>query len=285
MNIEEKFFSNRSNLSLSYNLKENGSPYWLIVTHGLGEHSRRHDYFYKLLGQHFNICSWDLRGHGKSEGKRAFCENFDDLIDDLDDFINHLRLNYKMEKYLLFGHSMGGLVTAAYVQQRLPDLDHYPLKVFLSSPAVAAAGLQGKFFSWAPMALHNTLNKLPFSLPLGGVLDLKKLSHDSRIYQSYVADKLNSTKVQTNLLFAILKKSKEVFLKPLRCECPLYCSIGTQDVLVSPDAVIGYFEQIEKNAQLFKLEGAYHEIHNEIEKYRQPYFDFLIKSLKADLFN
>ena len=40
-----------------------------------------------------------------------------------------------------------------------------------------------------------------------------------------------------------------------------------------------YFNTIEKNTKVLKVDGGYHELHNEIEKYRLPYFDFLRSSL------
>jgi alpha-beta hydrolase superfamily lysophospholipase len=43
--------------------------------------------------------------------------------------------------------------------------------------------------------------------------------------------------------------------------------------------MIDYFNNIEKKAQIKVIEGGYHELHNEIEKYRKPYLNFLRQSL------
>lgn len=50
-------------------------------------------------------------------------------------------------------------------------------------------------------------------------------------------------------------------------------------ILVHPGLMIKYFTEVEKNAQLKVFEGGYHELHNEIEKYRQPYINYLRQSL------
>ena len=42
---------------------------------------------------------------------------------------------------------------------------------------------------------------------------------------------------------------------------------------------INYFSSTEKNVRLKVIEGAYHEIHNEIDKYQKPDFDFIQESL------
>jgi alpha-beta hydrolase superfamily lysophospholipase len=258
-------------------IRETGSSQWLIVTHGLGEHLGRHEYMLKLFAQNFNIAIYDLRGHGRSGGKRGYVENFDYFLKDLHSLIDYLKKEFSLTKYNLFGHSMGGLITAAYVQNMAPK-DFYPEKVYLSSPAVAAGGFLGPVFARTPAMMFDLLCTVP-SLPLQGMLDLKKLSHDSRVYEDYIKDEFNVLKIHSKLYWELLKTSRDVFSRPLRVNCPLFCSIGTEDVLVNPKLCIEYFSKIEKNAQLKIIEDGYHELHNEIEKYRKPYLDFLRQSL------
>lgn len=163
------------------------------------------------------------------------------------------------------------------MQNHVKD-DAYPEKVFLSSPAVGAPGLMGPAFANAPKILLEGLTKLP-TIPLQGVLNLRKLSHDSRVYENYVKDEFTILKIQTKLYLEIMKANREVFSRPLRIKCPLYVSIGTNDVLVHPGLVIKYFTEVEKNAQLKTIEGGYHELHNEVDKYKKPYLNFLRQSL------
>jgi acylglycerol lipase len=258
-------------------IRETGSNQWLIVTHGLGEHLERHDYMLKVFSQNFNIALYDLRGHGKSGGKRAYVEDFNYYLRDLQAVINYLRKDFSMTNYTLFGHSMGGLITAAYLQN-MASKDFYPSKVFLSSPVVAGTGIAGSLFNMAPMMIFDGLVKLP-TLPLSGMLDLKKLSHDNRVYESYIKDELNHLSVHSKLFFEMLKMSREVFSRPLRAECPLFASVGTGDGLVNSKLLINYFTKVEKSAQLKVIQDGYHELHNEIEKYRKPYLNFLRQSL------
>lgn len=258
-------------------IRETGSNKWLIVTHGLGEHLGRHEFFLKLFSQNFNIAIYDVRGHGRSGGKRAWVEHFSDFSKDLGCVIDYLKKDFSMQTFYLFGHSMGGLITADFMQNHVKD-DAYPEKVFLSSPAVGAPGLMGPAFANAPKFMLEALTKLP-TIPLAGVLNLRKLSHDSRVYENYIKDEYTVLKIQTKLYLEIMKASREVFSRPLRIKCPLYVSIGTADVLVHPGLLIKYFTEVEKNAQLKTIEGGRHELHNEVEKYRKPYLNFLRQSL------
>jgi acylglycerol lipase len=258
-------------------IRETGSNKWLIVTHGLGEHLGRHEFFLKLFSQNFNIAIYDVRGHGRSGGKRAWVENFSDYSKDLECVIQYLQKHFNLTAHILFGHSMGGLITADYMQNHVKD-EVYPEKVFLSSPAVGAPGLMGPVFANAPKFLLDSLTKLP-TIPVGKVLNLRKLSHDSRVYESYIKDEFTILKIHTKLYLEVMKANREVFSRPLRIKCPLYVSIGTEDVLVHPKLLIKYFTEVEKNAQLKIIDGGYHELHNEIEKFRRPYLNFLRQSL------
>lgn len=258
-------------------IRETGSNKWLIVTHGLGEHLGRHEFFLKFFSQNFNIAIYDLRGHGRSGGKRGWVENFGDFSRDLEVILAYLQKHFSLQSYILFGHSMGGLIVSDFMQNYVKD-NLYPEKVFLSSPAVGAPGLMGPVFSNAPKFLLEGLTKLP-TVALAKVLNLRKLSHDSRVYESYIKDEFCTLKIHTKLYMEVIKASREVFSRPLRVKCSLFCAIGTEDVLVHPGLMIKYFTEVEKNAQLKVFEGGYHELHNEIEKYRTPYINFLRQSL------
>lgn len=278
MHHEYRDIKGHDGIKLKATIKENGASTWLIVTHGLGEHSARHHHFLKLFAGQFNILLYDIRGHGQSEGERANVGEFVSFRKDLQKVVEYLRDNFQMTQFITFGHSMGALITADWLQNEARE-DLYPTKVFLSSPPVGAPGLMGPLFGNAPHMVLKSLAGLPATLAIKGILDLSRLSHDSRVLVNYLNDDLVSLKVHTHLFFEILKTSRDVFSRPLRARCPIYASIGTEDGLVNPKMLIKYFSQMEKNTNLLKVEGGYHELHNEIEKYRTPYFDFLRQSL------
>ncbi len=278
MQNEYRDVAGHGGVKLKVLLKENGAPIWLIVTHGLGEHMERHQHFLKLFAGQFNILMYDLRGHGRSEGERANVGEFADFRRDLQALVEYLKREFQMKRYVAFGHSMGGLITADWLQNEARE-DLYPEKVFLSSPPVGAPGILGPIFGNAPLMLLKGLADFPLTLPLKGILDLNRLSHDGRVLQQYLNDEYVQLKVHSHLFFQLLKTSREVFSRPLRARCPLYASVGTEDGLVNPGMLLKYFKTIEKNTNVLKVEGGYHELHNEIEKYRQPYFEFLRQSL------
>lgn len=280
MQYEYRDIPGHDGTKLKAMIKENGAATWLIVTHGMGEHMGRQQHFFKLFPQQFNLLLYDLRGHGRSEGARGNVGQFCDYRKDLQSILEYLRKEFSMKKFIVFGHSLGALIVADWLQNEAKE-DMYPEKAFLASTPVGAPGIKGPLFGYAPVTVLKALADLKVSIPLSGMLDLSKLSHDGRVLQAYLADDLVLLKIHSHLFFETLKTAREVFSRPLRVRCPLYASVGTGDGVVSPSMLISYFTQVEKNAKLLKVVGGYHELHNEIEKYRVPFFEFLTESLTA----
>ena len=56
----------------------------VIITHGVAEHSGRYDHVAQSLAQAgYTVVAYDLRGHGKSSGKRNYVNSFQDYLNDL----------------------------------------------------------------------------------------------------------------------------------------------------------------------------------------------------------
>jgi len=284
MILEKKKIKLRDGIELNGQVKESGSTTWLIATHGIGEHLERHNYIPEILGQYLNIFQYDLRGHGESGGKKAYIEDFYTYMDDLQQIIQVLKKEYRINKYILFGHSMGALITAGLLQKYVED-EFYPKVVYLSSPPVGFGGPAGQIIQNIPRGVAKRLAKLPVSFPLGGLVDLQGLSHDPRVADNYARDPKNCMKLHSKLLLEMIKASKEIFSKPLRPKCPAFVSVGTEDAVVNPQALINYFSTIEKGFCLKVFTGAKHEIHNEIDKYKVPYLEFFKHSLMDALYD
>ena len=56
----------------------------LLIVHGYGDHSGRYSQVMNWLACRGVEChAFDLRGHGRSSGKRAYVRNWDEYLDDL----------------------------------------------------------------------------------------------------------------------------------------------------------------------------------------------------------
>jgi acylglycerol lipase len=274
MFMDKKFVKMRDGAELYVQIKETGSPVWIVATHGIGEHMGRHKYIPELFGHDFNIFQYDLRGHGRSTGKRAWIQDFSQYMEDLKEIIRFLEEKYRMDRYVLFGHSMGALITCAFMQNFVED-ERYPERLVVNAPPCGASGLLGKIVKIIPPVLFNGACELPYSFPVPGLVDLAHLSHDPRTREDYVKDELNSLKLQSKLIFELMKTAQATFARPIRSKCPSFATVGGSDRVVGANDVIEYFTTVDKSFNFKVFDGAYHEIHNEIEKYRKPYFDHL----------
>ena len=231
-------------LHLNARVHEVDAPIWIIAVHGLGEHQKRHDHLFSLLGEDFNILTFDLRGHGLSDGAKADIDDFNHYVLDLKSVVKFLKKNYNMNEYLVFGHSMGGLITTRYIQS---DCEYIPRAVFLSSPAIGSAGTAAKLIKLFPTSFVSSLAGMSKGVYLKGVLDLKKLSHNYLIYKNYIKDPLCSLKVNSRLLLKILEAGFEAQTQASPVECEVFGAIGSDDALVGVESTVDFFKKINRN--------------------------------------
>lgn len=90
----------------------------IMLVHGYAEHAGRYERIIELLvDQGLSVAAGDLRGHGRSQGRRGHVTRFAHYLDDLNAMLAHLR-KHEADALPLFllGHSLGGLIAACHVQ-------------------------------------------------------------------------------------------------------------------------------------------------------------------------
>ena len=97
---------------------QEGSRGRLLAVHGLGDHSGRfHRVASRAVAAGFDFYGLDLRGHGRSQGRRGHASSFDRLLSDLDLFRRHTGNHESELPTVFFGHSLGALIVGRYVQE------------------------------------------------------------------------------------------------------------------------------------------------------------------------
>src|SRR6202048_3563892 len=77
----------------------------VVVVHGLGEHSGRYVHVGRFFSEAgYRTIAFDLRGHGRSDGKAVFIKRYEELASDVESVVTH----FGEHDLFLFGHSMGG---------------------------------------------------------------------------------------------------------------------------------------------------------------------------------
>jgi acylglycerol lipase len=280
--LEELKLTMSDGVELDVRISRTNSPVWLIASHGVGEHYRRHNFLLELFKNDFNIIQYDLRGHGKSSGRKGYVEKFSYFYSDLIEILEYAKTTLKVDKYILFGHSMGALITSGVLKNHLKE-DFYPRMVFLSSPPVGTSGPLGYIVDRLPRPVFMFIAKFVYSIEVQGLVDLNYISHDPKVLEDYYLDELNSIKLHTRLLFCLVEASKKIFSTPINPKCKAVVAFGTGDRVVCPKAAKKYFSKKEKDFKVMVFEGAYHEMHNETPEFKDKYITFLKDELLSSL--
>lgn len=258
-------FQGRQNLKIYRQawLPENKKPPKAVVVlvHGLGEHSGRYAHVAAMLvAAGCAVYALDHRGHGRSEGPRAFVDRFAHAVDDIDQLVEFARREQRGKPLFLLGHSMGGALSLSYALKHREKLKG----LILSGPAVALDG--------AP-PLMKILSKLlsTFAPRLGMfAVDPSVLSRDASVVADYAADPLNAHgKVPARTLGEIVKFVELLPALLPAIQMPLLVMHGRQDKLVGiagSEKVMSRVSSQDKS--LIVYEGLYHEIFNELPEDR-----------------
>lgn len=248
-------------------LADTGSPRGtVLISHGYGEHSGRYLPLQEaLVGAGYDIAFYDHTGHGTSGGPRGRVDAGALIRDHL--AMRRLALaGARTPDLFLFGHSMGGVVTAA---STLIDSERLRGTV-LSAPAMrplppASASLARKA---APLArlLPSLVVRPP--QPAGGE---SPLSRDPRVQQAFDADPLcyhGGVQLLTGVTMII--QGDEVLRHAHLARTPILVMHGSADRMADLAASRDFVAEAEAanpglDVRLRVVDGAYHELLNEPE--------------------
>jgi alpha-beta hydrolase superfamily lysophospholipase len=226
----------------------------MLIVHGLGEHIGRWDHVARFFAERgYEVAAFDLRGHGESGGTKAYVDTFDEYLDDLQGIVESGLVRTDLP-WVLYGHSLGGLICAMYLGEDRP----HPDAAILSAPALDA-DVPG-----ALRAAAQVLGRIAPKLALANSIRGDQLSRDEAVGEDYFADPLVNTKVTSRLgleMFNAQARSAEV---TAAIDTPSLVIHGSDDSLVPPSASapLAALESIDRKV----YPGLRHEMHNEPEQ-------------------
>jgi len=234
----------------------------LVIVHGLAEHSGRHERFgCELAEAGYAVETFDLRGHGRSEGMWGYVSSFDDYVRDLETFLQNVSARQAHLPLVLMGHSMGGTIAALLAISR-----RFPLAaLILSAPAVRLWQDTG----WVVRAFAHLMSRfLPKmrTMPLAA----QYISRDLTVVEAYVHDPLvYRAGLRVRTVYEFLRATQRVREGAAAIREPLLILQGTADRLVQPRGAAELYEKASSPDKTLRLyEGLYHELLNEPERER-----------------
>ena len=242
-----------------YWLPESEPKAILLVVHGLAEHSGRYmNVVNHLVPSGYAVYGIDHIGHGKSDGERVYVERFQDYTKTLKKYFNMIREWQPEKPIFLIGHSMGGLISAAYLLEHQGELSG----AVLSGPGIKVPDN----ISQATIFVGKLLSII---MPKAGLiqLDAEGVSRDPKVVDAYINDPLVYTgKATARLCAELLKTTQRVTDQATKIRLPIMIVQGSGDKLVDPSGAQLLYDLVGSEDKVIKIyDGFYHEVFNEPE--------------------
>lgn len=247
----------------------------LLLQHGYSEYAERyvhhHDGLIPALCEHgFNVHAFDLEGHGESPGQRG-------LVDVTRAVADHRAARQALVDnplpLFLFGHSLGGLVTAGSTIRDPSGIEG----VILTSPALPLHNVALRLLARVLAAIAPSA---PAPLHLN---DPSLLSHIPEIVEEAVNDPvIYHGKLRNRVAATALRQARHNRDHYAAWTVPTLILHGTADRITGPEGSRRMHEAIaSRDKTLHLVEGGYHELLNDTgrDETLRVILDWLIQRL------
>ena len=254
-------------------LPENAPKAIVCLVHGFGEHMGRYMHVIeKFVLNDIGQYAFDLRGHGKSEGKRGH-GSLQKMLNDVQELVILARRDFNDLPIFLFGHSMGGNLVANYLIRMISSEISGAI---ISSPWFELAFKEPPIQIFLGKIINNTFPSITF--PDG--LKPEELAHDQEVGIAYANDPLVQDKISARLFFDIKNGGKFAIDKANLIEIPLLVTHGEDDPITSKVAS-GEFAERSINSEYKIWKGSKHESHNDVHK--EEVIDYYVRWVESQL--
>lgn len=248
---------------------------WATVAfvHGYGDHGRRHAHFLRWLAERGVAChAIDLRGHGRSGGRRGFVRRWDEYLDDVRAFLDEVA-KHAAGPTFLFGHSHGGLVAAAAVERGI-------------AAGVKGCVLTAPYFSSkmvvprAKVMLAKVLDPVVPWVRVGSGLPPEWMTADEGMIADSRADSLVLRSATPRWYLTTLAVQQDVMTRAGEFRVPLLLLFGDADPVADLVTARRFFEAAGATDKTMKVyPGLLHELSREVE--RETVFNDVLAWLKS----
>jgi len=237
----------------------------MSLVHGFGEHCGRYtpmaDY---LRDQDIAVVALDLRGHGRSEGKRGVCRDYGHLRADVSVLVKQSEQVFLDIPHILYGHSMGGALVLNYVlNQKLNEnskIDNFAA-IIASAPLLELSAPIP-----APLKLIvEGLRKIAPELTLGQPISGAKVSTLPSEQAVYEQDPANHGRLGVGLAIDMVKGGHWVLEQARDWTLPLLLVHARQDQLTAFSASEAFANRAQ-NCEFIAFDNVEHEIHNDTSR-------------------
>ncbi len=276
----------------------------LLMLHGMAEHHERYEPFIKKLNEAgIDVYTYDHRGHGislKDDELGFFAESngAELVIEDAVSAIKSVSAMKRSEKYGIFGHSMGSIITRNVIQ-RFDQMDCAIIcgtayqKVGTCRMGMAAASVV-KFFT-GPRHKSKFLDKALFGGKAYTSICTRTpydwLTKDTTIVDKYIEDPFCGFTCTTSFYHDLTELTMKATqgIKRTRINLPIFIASGKDDPVGGCGAAVtelynNYKALGYKDVEFKLYENDRHELLNETDAdvVMKDFIAFLEKNLQED---
>ena len=230
----------------------------VVICHGLNSHGGQYLWpAEQLVDNGFVVYALDLRGRGKSEGKRFYVEDVDDYVDDVDAVVRLARSRNPDLPIFLLGHSAGGVVSCVFTLEHESEL----------------AGLICESFAFEVPSSHLVLGAIKALSRVAPNLPVYRLknevfSRDPEAVERLKNDPLTAGEREpASTVAAFTRADERLELEFKRIHLPVLIMHGTDDRVTVPAGSQFFYEHVgSQDKTLMLYDGHFHDLLNDFGK-------------------
>jgi alpha-beta hydrolase superfamily lysophospholipase len=229
----------------------------VAVAHGLGDHSGRYERLARALNRRDVSCyAVDLRGSGRSPGRRGHVSRWQQWVDDYAAFWELVTKEASGLDVVALGHSFGGvLVASAIVRGAIA-----PQRFVLSNPAFRLA-LEAP--AWKRQ-LGRIAGVVWPSLSLSNEVDPALISRDAEQVATYREDPFVHDRITPRTFSEWMAASEEALERAGDITAPLLLILSDGDRIVDSGGGREFAERVGGESTVRTYRGRYHEPFNDL---------------------
>ena len=232
----------------------------VAIVPGFNSHSGQ--YFWaaeQLAASGLAVHAVDLRGRGKSEGKRFYLERFDDYLSDVRLLVGLAKKQSPGVPLFLLGHSAGGVISSSYAVEHQNELAGLVCESFafqVPGPALALAAVKG--------LSHFAPNVPVLKLPNAG------FSRDPQVVDAMNSDPLIAGENQPSHTVAEMVRANERLRHNFpKIRIPVLILHGKADKVTKPQGSQFFYDTVGSTDKTLKLyDGHVHDLLSDLDKQR-----------------
>lgn len=231
----------------------------LCLVHGFGEHIGRYEHVATFFNKHqLGFLGFDLRGHGRSEGKRGVVPNYEALMENIGEFLALAQHKFTDLPLILYGHSMGGNLVMSYLLRFQPSVK----AAIVTSPWLRLAK-QPPFWR---VLLARLVVQFYSEYTDKAELNPSDLSRDPSVGEAYQKDPLVHNQMSAMLFLGVENAGEQILQHANRLSIPLLLMHGRQDPITAWQASELFAKQTPSQTTFLSWDDARHELHNELNR-------------------